>query len=161
VTTGFILNGEDVVVKPDANVRLIDILRNKFRLLGAKCGCFNGWCGACTVIFNGAIAQSCLIPAFRIMGSEIITIEGFSQTDEYQDIVSGFSRSSLENCGFCAAGKILSAATLLEQNPRPGREEILAGFSGIRCRCTDPESLVAAVQRVADIRQRRLYGRSL
>jgi carbon-monoxide dehydrogenase small subunit len=160
VTIDFILNGEDVVVKTDADVRLIDILRNSFGLLGAKCGCLSGRCGACSVIFNSAITQACLIPAFRIRGSEIITIEGFSQTDEFQDIVSGFSQTALENCGFCNNGKILSAEALLEQNPRPSRKEILSGFSGIRCRCTDPESLVAAVQLVSEIRQRRLYGRS-
>jgi carbon-monoxide dehydrogenase small subunit len=157
---GFILNGEDVVVRTDADIRLIDILRNSFGLLGAKCGCLSGICGACSVVFNGMIVQSCLIPAFRIRGSEIITIEGFSQTDEYQDIIAGFSQAALENCGFCNNGKILAAEALLERHSRPTREEILAGFSGIKCRCTDPESIVAAVQKVADIRQRRHYGRS-
>jgi carbon-monoxide dehydrogenase small subunit len=160
VTIGFILNGEDVVVRTDADIRLAEILRVDFGLMGSKCGCLSGRCGSCSVFFNGAVTQSCLIPAFRIRGSEIITIEGFSQTDEFQDIVSGFSRAALENCGFCNNGKILSAEALLEQNPRPSREEILAGFSGVRCRCTDPDSLVAALQCVAEIRQRRLYGRS-
>jgi carbon-monoxide dehydrogenase small subunit len=160
VILGFILNGEDVVVRTDADIRLIDILRNSFGLLGAKCGCLCGKCGACTVIFNGAATQSCLIPALRIRGSEIITIEGFSQTDEYQDIIAGFSQTPLENCGFCNNGKILAASALLERRSRPTREEILTAFSGIKCRCTDTESLVAAVQKTADIRQRRHYGRS-
>jgi carbon-monoxide dehydrogenase small subunit len=160
MTIAFILNGDDVVIRTEADIRLIDILRNNFGLTGAKNGCLKGTCGACTVIFNGAITQACLIPAFRIRGSEIITIEGFSQTDEYQDIIGGFSRTALENCGFCTTGKILAAEALLERNSRPNREEILAGFSGIRCRCTDPDSLVEALLAVADIRQRRLYGRA-
>ncbi|GHU55052.1 (2Fe-2S)-binding protein [Spirochaetia bacterium] len=160
MTIGFILNGEDVVVRTEADIRLIDILRDTFGLTGAKNGCLTGKCGACSVIFNGNIIQSCLIPAFRIRGSEIITIEGFSQNDEYQDIIEGFSRTALENCGFCNTGKILAAEALLQRNPRPNRDEILAGFDGIKCRCTDPESLVEAVQAVADIRQRRLYGRA-
>ncbi|MFP3043029.1 2Fe-2S iron-sulfur cluster-binding protein [Treponema primitia] len=160
MTLGFILNGEDVVVKADADRRLIDILRNHFKLLGAKEGCLSGSCGACSVIFNGKVVPSCLIPAFRIRGSEIITIEGFSQTDEYQDIKEGFSRSGVENCGYCDAGKILAVETLLEGNLRPTRDEILAAFKGIKCRCTEPDSLIEGVLATCDIRQRRLYGRS-
>jgi carbon-monoxide dehydrogenase small subunit len=160
MTIGFILNGEDVVVRAEADMRLINILRGHFGLLGAKSGCLAGRCGACTVIFNGEVTKSCLIPSFRIRGSEIITIEGFSQTDEYQDIIAGFLRTGLETCEFCRTGKILSAAALLERKSQPSREDILLGFSGIRCRCTDPEPLVEAVTLVAEIRQRRLYGRS-
>jgi carbon-monoxide dehydrogenase small subunit len=160
MTLAFILNGEDVVVKADADRRLLDILRTHFQLLGAKAGCLTGGCGACSVIFNGRVLPSCIIPAFRIRGSEVITIEGFSQTDEYQDIATGFSRAGVENCGYCDAGKILAVETLLERNLRPSRGEILAAFNGIKCRCTEPESLIAGVMTTADIRQRRLYGRS-
>jgi carbon-monoxide dehydrogenase small subunit len=160
MTLGFILNGEDVVVKADADRRLIDILRSHFKLLGAKEGCLSGICGSCSVIFNGKTVPSCLIPVFRIRGSEIITIEGFSQTDEYQDIQEGFSRSGVENCGYCSAGKILAVETLIERNLRPSRDEILAAFKGIKCRCTEPESLIEGVLATCDIRQRRLYGRS-
>jgi carbon-monoxide dehydrogenase small subunit len=160
MTINFILNGEDVVVRSEANVRLLDILRDTFKLLGTKAGCLSGNCGVCSVIFNGVVTSSCLVPAFRVRGSEIITIEGFSQTDEYQDIAAGFSRAGVEFCGFCDTGKILSAEALLEQSPRPSRSEILAAFRGIKCRCTEPESLVEGVLATADIRQRRLYGRT-
>jgi carbon-monoxide dehydrogenase small subunit len=160
MTIGFILNGEDVVVRAEADVRLINILRNEFGLLGAKTGCLTGKCGACSVIFNGEVSKACLIPAFRIRGSEVITIEGFSQTDEYQDIVSGFLQSGFETCEFCRTGKILTAATLLDRNSRPSREEVLASFGGVRCRCTDPENLAEALAITAEIRRRRLYGRS-
>jgi carbon-monoxide dehydrogenase small subunit len=112
------------------------------------------------VIFNGKVVPSCLIPAFRIRNSEIITIEGFSQNDEYQDILEGFLRAGVENCGYCDAGKILAVETLLERNLRPSREEILAAFNGIKCRCTEPESLIEGVLAAVEIRQRRLYGRS-
>ncbi|MDR1025549.1 MAG: 2Fe-2S iron-sulfur cluster binding domain-containing protein [Treponema sp.] len=160
MTIDFILNGEDVVVRSDAELRLVDILRNSFALLGTKSGCLTGCCGACMVIFNGVIVQSCLIPAFRIRGSEIITIEGFSQTDEYQDIVEGFTRAALRSCAVCKNGKILAAEALLERTPRPERRQILDAFSGIRCRCIDPDTLVEAVQIAAEIRQRRIYGRT-
>jgi carbon-monoxide dehydrogenase small subunit len=160
MTLGFILNGEDVIVKTEADRRLVDILRGHFKLLGVKADCLSGTCGICSVIFDGKVVPSCLIPAFRIRGSEIITIEGFAQTDEYQDIIGGFARSGLENCGYCDAGKILAAETLLAKTLRPTREEILETFTGIKCRCTDPDALVEGVLATAEIRQLRLYGRT-
>ena len=160
MTIDFILNGEDVVARAEAESRLVDILRDSFALTGTKTSCLTGCCGACLVFFNGLIVQSCLVPAFSIRGSEIITIEGFSQTDEYQDIVEGFSRAGLENCAVCGNGKILAAEALLERTLRPERAEILDAYQGIRCRCTDPDTLVEALQIVGDIRTRRTYGRS-
>jgi carbon-monoxide dehydrogenase small subunit len=153
------LNGEDVVVRVDANIRLIDILRRDFSLMGAKAGCLCGRCGACSIIFNGEVVKSCLIPAFRVHGSEVITIEGFSQNNEYEDIITGFSQAGVETCGYCETGKILAVEMLLSKIPRPSRKEILLGFQGLKCRCTEPESLINAVSAIADIRQRRRYGR--
>ena len=160
MTVSFILNGEDVVVQCDANERLIDILRGHFGLLSAKSGCLTGQCGACTVLLNDQVSNACLVPAFKVAGNEIVTIEGFSQTDEYGEILSGYKQVHLGNCGYCEAGKILCTETLLDRIPAPSKEEILMGFSGIKCRCTNPERLVEAVTFIAGIRQRRLYGRS-
>ncbi|MDR1412090.1 MAG: 2Fe-2S iron-sulfur cluster binding domain-containing protein [Spirochaetaceae bacterium] len=155
----FVLNGDDVTLNTDADTRLIDILRNSFGLVGAKNGCLSGSCGACFVLFNGKAASSCIIPAFRLRGSEIITIEGFIQYNEYQDIASGFAQARVEFCGFCDTGRVFVTEALLEKKPRPSREEILDAFSGIKCRCTEPESLVSGVLAAAEFRQRRLYGR--
>jgi carbon-monoxide dehydrogenase small subunit len=160
MTINFILNGEDVAVRDDAATRLTDILRRHFSLTSVKCGCLAGRCGACSVIFNGTVTKSCLIPAFRIQGAEIITIEGFFQNNEYQDIVTGFRQAGVETCGYCTAGKILAVEALISKIPRPSRLDILTGFQGIKCRCTEAESLVNGVLAAADIRQRRLYGRS-
>jgi len=160
MTVNFILNGEDVVVRCEAGIRLIDILRESFGLFGAKSGCHTGQCGACSVIFNKRVSPACLIPAFKIKGSEIITIEGFSQTVEYQEIVTGFVEAHLGNCGYCEAGKILCTEALLDQTPSPSKEEILKSFSGIKCRCTNVERLVKAVDISARLRQKRLYGRT-
>jgi len=154
----FILNGEDVIFRGEPSVRLIDILRVNFGLFGAKPGCLTGHCGACTVIFNGKVSPSCLIPAFKIRDSEIITIEGFSQTMEYQEIITAFADAHLGNCGYCESGKILCTEALLDKNPQPDKNEILKGFSGIKCRCTNVERLVMAVNKIADTRQRRLNG---
>ena len=160
MTLNFILNGEDVSVRAEAGVRLIDILRGSFGLFGAKSGCLTGRCGACTVIFNGQVSIACLIPAFRIRGSEIITIEGYSQTIEYQEIMTGFRQVHLGNCGYCEAGKILCTEALLDRVPNPSKDEILMGFSGIKCRCTNVERLVEAVNIIACLRERRLFGRA-
>ena len=160
MTLSFILNGEDVVVRCEADVRLIDILRTNFNLLGAKAGCLSGKCGFCAVILNGSVVHACLVPAFRLRGSEVITIEGFSQSDEYRDIVAGFARANLQSCGFCYTGIVMNAGALLDKNSRPSREEILGAFSGIKCRCTDPDKLVQGIENTVEIRQRRLYGRS-
>jgi carbon-monoxide dehydrogenase small subunit len=160
MTINFILNGEDVLVNSEAGVRLIYILRRNFSLFGAKAGCLSGQCGACSVIFNGHVIPACLIPAFRIRGSEVITIEGFSQTDEYHEIIDGFAQAKMSNCGYCDAGKILCAEALLEKIPNPSKKQILTGFNGIKCRCTDGEKLVEAVNIIAGIRERRNFGRS-
>jgi len=159
MTIEFILNGEDVKIETGEEYRLVDILRNRFQLTGTKAGCLNGICSSCSVFFNGNVVKSCLIPAFQIRDSEIITIEGFSLTDEYQDIILGFTETGFENCGFCNTGKILSAEALLSRNLRPTKEEILRAFFGVKCRCTDPKGLTQAVLAAAEHRRRRLYGR--
>ena len=159
MTIRFTLNGEKLEVQTDAESRLVDILRKSFGLLGTKTGCCIGNCGQCSVIFNGDVVKSCLIPAFKISGSEIGTIEGFSQSDEYQDIVLGFAETEIENCGLCNTGKILTVEALLRSNKRPSKDEILPAFNGIACRCTEPEELVLGIQAAAEHRRRRIHGR--
>ena len=158
MTIGFILNGDDLELQSGAENRLVDILRDNFGLLGTKASCYTGQCGACSVIFNGKVVKSCLIPAFKVKSSEIITIEGFSQTDECQDILLGFSEAGLENCGFCNTGKIMTAEALIGGNRNPTRDEILSAFNGIKCRCTEPEELVQGVMKAAEYRRRRYHG---
>jgi len=161
MTIRFILNGEDVEINTEANRRLINILREQFVYTSAKCGCLSGHCGACSVVFNGSVTPSCLIPAFRTQGSEVVTLEGFSQTEEYQDIAGGFAKAGVENCGYCDAGKILGAELLLGQNLQPSKKEFSAAFRGIRCRCTDAESLYQGILAAGELRQRRMYGRTV
>jgi carbon-monoxide dehydrogenase small subunit len=160
MTIRFILNGEDMEMNAEANQRLVSMLREHLGLPSVRDGCLNGNCGVCTVIFNGAVAASCLIPAFRVQGGEIITLEGFSQTDEYRDIAEGFAGAGVESCGYCDAGVILCAEALLQQNPSPSWEEFAAAFRGVRCRCTGGENLYRGVLAAGEARRRRIYGRS-
>jgi carbon-monoxide dehydrogenase small subunit len=159
VTIRFILNGEDVEIHAEANQRLISILREHFGLGSAKSSCLHGSCGACSVFFNGALVSSGLIPAFRLQGSEIITLEGFAQQDEYLDIAAGFAETGVESCGYCDAGTILTAELLLESGLQPSRDEFTAAFRSIKCRCTDRESLFRGILAAGALRRRRIYGR--
>jgi len=160
VTVSFILNGEDVSVSARVQDRLSDLLRDRFGLLGVGSDCRCGRCGRCLVFLDGALVPSCLLPAFRARGCEIVTLEGFALTDEYQDIVGGFDQAGLETCGFCEGGKIMATAAILERLSRPSPAEILSQLSAVPCRCTDPETLVKAVQAAAERRARRLYHRA-
>jgi carbon-monoxide dehydrogenase small subunit len=160
MTLDFILNGDDVRTRVRTVDRLSDILSEHFGLLGVQSDCRCGRCGRCLVFLDGRLVPSCLVPAFRARGVEIVTFEGFALTDEYQDISGGFAQAGLETCGFCEKAKIMVAAALLERRSRPSRDEILEQYSATPCRCTDPETLVKAVQAAAERRARRLYRRA-
>lgn len=156
MTIGFTLNGANVSVEAALNERLIFILREKFNLKGAKSACHSGLCGSCAVFFNGVIAPSCLIPAFNLQGANVLTIEGFAQTAEYRDICAGFESAGVENCGYCSAGKILVAESLLRSKQQLEREDIMLAYDSVKCRCTDAESIVAGVFAAETLRKRRL-----
>jgi len=160
MTLSFILNGEDVSLRVRTLDRLSDVLRDGFRLLGVHSDCRCGRCGRCLVFLDGKLVPSCLVPAFRARGAEVVTIEGFALTDEYQDILEAFAQAGVSSCGFCENGRIMATAALLERKARPTREEILEQLSSTPCRCADPESLVAGVQAAAERRARRLYRRA-
>jgi carbon-monoxide dehydrogenase small subunit len=159
MTLSFILNGDDVNLQAEAGERLVNILRDDLQLCGTKTGCFSGCCGSCLVFMNNRLTPSCMIPAFRVRGAEIVTIEGFAQTEECQDIIQGFDDAGMVACEHCRSGKILIAESLLSKNPEPLPEEILSAYSGLRCVCTETKSLVKAVLKAAERRQRRLYER--
>jgi aerobic carbon-monoxide dehydrogenase small subunit len=160
MTISLILNGEDVNAKVSSADRLSDILRDSFGLLGVRSDCRCGRCGRCFIFLDGRLVPSCIVPAFNVRGKEVVTIEGFAQTEDYRDIAEGFKMAGVETCGFCEAPKIMAAAALLERSPRPAPREILQHMSSAPCRCTDPEALVKAVQAVVELRARRLYRRA-
>lgn len=156
----FILNGEDVSCQADAGERLSRILRDTFSLLGVKEDCRSGHCGLCLVTLNGLAVPACLVPAFRVRGAEVVTIEGFRQTEDYEYIRKGFEKAEAEPCEFCRGAVFLSTAALLEERPRPETPEILENLSAVFCRCHDPESLVRGVKSAAELRARRMNFRA-
>jgi carbon-monoxide dehydrogenase small subunit len=161
MTISFILNGEDVSIQKDAGERLVNILRDSFNLTETKSGCLKGCCGSCLVFLNNLLVPSCMIPAFRLRGSEVVTIEGFETTEEYQDIAEGFKEGGVKTCLHCRAGKILCTEALLSRNNRPDKETIEEAFSCINCSCTEPRSLVRGVLAAAERRRSRIYARAL
>jgi aerobic-type carbon monoxide dehydrogenase small subunit (CoxS/CutS family) len=160
MTVNFILNGEDVSAKTRSLDRLSDLLRDTFGLIGVRSDCRCGRCGRCLVFLDGRLVPSCIVPAFAARGKEVITIEGYAQTEDYIDITTGFLDAGVSSCGFCENAKIMAAGALLERIPQPSPREVLEQMSSAPCRCTDPETLVKAVLAVAERRARRLYHRA-
>jgi carbon-monoxide dehydrogenase small subunit len=152
----FSLNGVSASIDVEPGERLSTILRDRFHLKGTKCGCHQGRCGTCSVIWNGAVTASCLIPAFRLSGTKVITIEGFVKTNNYKDIENGFAQVPVITCGYCDSVKILTAESLLVKSGELNREDILSAFTGIRCTCTNPAALVDGVLAAAKERKARL-----
>lgn len=142
----FILNGEKVTSNADAGERLLDVLRNEFSASGVKCGCKEGECGACSVIFNGELANSCLVAIGAVADSEIITIEGYRHTDRYKVLDHAYASVSAVQCGFCIPGMVLASECILKKHPEPTESEIRDGISGNLCRCTGYNAIVEAIQ---------------
>lgn len=142
----FKLNGENVQYKGNASDRLLDVLRDTYKLTGVKCGCKEGECGACSVIIDGRLANSCMFAMGRVHGSEITTIEGFSKTEKFKVIEKAYGEVSAVQCGFCIPGMILATECILEKNPHPTEPEIRRGISGNLCRCTGYNAIVKAIE---------------
>lgn len=145
----FTLNHNNVTVVVEPNLRLLDLLRNKFNLTGTKEGCSIGECGACTVIMNGKAVNSCLVLAGQCEGAEIITIEGIDKDGKLHPLQENFLKSGAVQCGFCTPGMIMSAYALLLENPNPTEEEIKDAIAGNLCRCTGYKQIIEAVEKSA------------
>lgn len=142
---GFILNGKEVTSTASANQRLLDVLRNEFLITGVKCGCKEGECGACSVILDGKLVNSCMVAMGSIDGSNVITIEGYRETLRFDVLDKAYSSVSAVQCGFCIPGMILASECILVKNPNPSEEEIREGISGNLCRCTGYNAIVNAI----------------
>ena len=132
--------------------RLLDVLREQLHLTGTKEGCGEGECGACTVIIDGQIVNSCLVPLAQVNGAEITTIEGVSAGNgELHAVQQAFIDHGGAQCGICTPGMVLAAIDLLKRNPEPNENEIRNGLAGNLCRCTGYmkifESVVRAYQK--------------
>lgn len=142
----FILNNEKVELEIDPSLRLIDVIRNHFKLTGTKEGCGEGSCGACVVLMDGKSVNSCLLPIANVRGHEITTIEEFKKTPQFDVLQKAFAQVGGSQCGFCTPGMIIAAHSLLSVIPEPSEAEIKEYMSGNLCRCTGYQAIVQAVQ---------------
>jgi len=139
------INGSAEVVATDPLRRLLDVLREDFGLIGVKEGCGEGECGACSVLKDGMLVNSCMVPIGTCEGSEIITPEGLRETDRGRTIISAYSEAGAVQCGFCTPGMMMAAEALLEKNPSPGETDVREALAGNLCRCTGYDMIVEGV----------------
>ena len=142
----FTLNGEKTEYQGPLNARLLDVLRDEYRLTGVKCGCKEGECGSCSVLLDGILVNSCMVAMGRAAGSDVVTIEGYSKTDRFATLDKAYASVSAVQCGFCIPGMILASECVLRKYPHPTEAQIREGISGNLCRCTGYNAIVRAIQ---------------
>jgi len=141
----FTVNGKEVSVDAAPGEMLVDVLRGKLGLTGTKVGCREGECGICSIILNGKLIASCLVPVMKADRGTILTIEGLEQNGEMHRIQKKFIEDGAIQCGFCTPAMVLAGKALLDENPHPTREEIQLAISGILCRCTGYQKIIKAI----------------
>jgi len=145
------VNGESKSVDVPPMKRLLDVLREDLHLTGTKEGCGEGECGACAVLLNGELVNSCLVPALQASGAALCTIEGVSQNNTLHPIQQCFMEKGGAQCGICTPGMILATHHLLDKYPNPTMEQIQEGLAGNLCRCTGYMRIFESVQQAAEV----------
>ena len=146
-----IVNGEKRSASVPPETTLLQLLRDKFNLTGAKLGCDVGDCGACTVIVDGMAVNSCLMLAGQANGRTVTTIEGLATRDRLHPIQKAFEEFGALQCGFCGPGAIMASKALLDENADPSVNDIRDALSGSLCRCTGYTKMIEAVQEAARV----------
>jgi carbon-monoxide dehydrogenase small subunit len=145
----FTVNGQIKTVSSYPMERLLDVLRRDLELTGTKEGCGEGECGSCSVLIDGVLVNSCLIPVLQAGGTNIVTIEGLSEGGQLHPVQRAFLECGGAQCGICTPGMILATVELLRRRPDPSQEEIREGLSGNLCRCTGYSQIFEAVAEAA------------
>lgn len=147
--TELLVNGRKVSVDADQERTLLSVLRDDLNLTGAKYGCGEGECGACTVLIDGAAVRSCQKKIDTIGAKPITTIEGLSQNEELHPLQEAFVEIGAMQCGYCTCGMILSGVALLRRNASPSTREIIRAMDGNVCRCGTYPRIIAAISKAA------------
>jgi carbon-monoxide dehydrogenase small subunit len=139
------LNEEEVTVQVKPSAMLVEVLRDQLELTGTKVACGEGECGACTVLLDGKPVNSCLVPALKAQGREVMTVEGLAPLGELHPLQEAFVEHGAVQCGYCTPGMLMSAKALLDHNPNLTEEEVRLAISGNLCRCTGYAKIVEAI----------------
>lgn len=153
------VNGADYEVFAEPNATLVEVLREELRFTGVKKGCDDGDCGACSVLYDGAVIPSCTTLACEVQGGKILTIEGVRQGDQLHPVQQAFVDCFALQCGFCTPGMILATISLLAENPNPTEQEIRDYLRGNICRCTGYTKIIDAVKQAAAMIQEEQNGK--
>jgi carbon-monoxide dehydrogenase small subunit len=149
----FTINGKNVEIDVEPDMRALDLIRDILGLTGTKEGCGKGECGACTILVNGVPVNSCLMYAPKLHGKTVLTIEGLEEGERLHPIQEAFLDEGAVQCGYCTPGMILSAKSLLDRKPDPTDEEIEEAISGNICRCTGYAKIVKAIKRASGVKR--------
>ena len=140
------VNGASRTVKTHPMARLLDVLREDLRLTGTKESCGEGECGACSILMNGRVVNSCLVPAAQAQGAVIVTIEGLAEGEKLSSLQDAFLTHNAAQCGFCTPGMLIAAQDLLNRCPNPDENQVREGIAGNLCRCTGYVKILDAVK---------------
>ncbi|MGA8902454.1 MAG: (2Fe-2S)-binding protein [Bradyrhizobium sp.] len=143
------VNGKAREGRCEPRTLLVDFLRDNLGLTGTHAGCEHGVCGACTILYNGEAARSCIMLAAQADGSEVVTVEGLARGAKLHPLQQAFHEHHGLQCGFCTPGMLLAALDFLNTNPSPSEAEVREGLSAVLCRCTGYQNIVAAVMAAA------------
>ncbi|RLA39070.1 MAG: aldehyde oxidase, partial [Gammaproteobacteria bacterium] len=146
------MNGEKVAITVEPARRLSEVLRDQLGLTGTKVGCNAGDCGACTVLVDGDAVCACMVPAGRINGQSVTTVEGLADGGDLSSLQQSFIDHGAAQCGICTPGMLVAAKALLDKTPKPNSQEVEDALGGVLCRCTGYRKIVKAVMSVADQR---------
>lgn len=155
----FILNGEDVSTSAEPMKRLSDLLREQPGITSVMSDCMEGTCGKCVVWLDGKLVNSCLVPAFRVRGKEVVTYEGFRNTEGFSTVAEAFEQTGTRLCGFCNSAVFMAAGSLLEGATRPDDTAVKETMSAVYCRCTVPSRTLRAAHAAVDARYGGEYNR--
>jgi carbon-monoxide dehydrogenase small subunit len=147
----FQINGIDHEIEAPPMKRLLDVLREDLHLTGSKEGCGEGECGACSVILNDQVINSCLVPVCQAQNTRILTIEGLARGGQLHPLQQAFLECGAAQCGVCTPGMLIAAKALLHSRPRPTRDEIKVAIAGNLCRCTGYIKIIDAIERAANM----------
>ena len=147
IQVSFTINGDAVTIDAHPMARLLDVVREQLRLTGTKEGCGEGECGACSVLIDGELVNSCLTPVLQVEGASITTIEGVATGEELDEVQQAFIAHGGAQCGICTPGMVLAVVSLRDQNPHPSDDDIRTALAGNLCRCTGYMKIFEAVRR--------------